>query len=258
MGDNGGYRLDEIDRRIIHALMTDARNTSSPAIAEEVNVSSATVRNRIKQLEEHGIIRGYTAQVDFERADSRLTTLYICNVPVAEREALARNARTVPGVVNVRELMTGRRNLHVLAVGENTDDLHRIARTLSELDIEIEDETLVQRESASPYAPFGPDEEATGQGATNLISLTGEADVVEATVREDARVAGRSIREVATQGVLDDETLVVAIERDDHELTPHGETVLRPGDIVTLLSRGGDVDAALAAFSGQQTEAGAH
>jgi DNA-binding Lrp family transcriptional regulator len=249
MGD--GYRLDEIDRQIIYALMTDARNTSSPTIAEEANVSSATIRNRIQQLEERGIIRGYTAQVDFERANSRLTTLYVCNVPIAEREALARSARTVPGVVNVRELMTGRRNLHVLAVGEDTDDLHRIARTLSEFGIEIEDETLVQRESASPYAPFGPDEESTAHGPTNLISLTGRADVVEVTVREDARVANRSIGEVATQGILDDETLVVAIEREDRELTPHGETVLRPGDIVTLLSRGGDATAALTAFSGE-------
>lgn len=158
-------------------------------------------------------------------------------------------------VVNVRELMTGRRNLHVLAVGEDTDDLHRIARTLSEFGIEIEDETLVQRESASPYAPFGLDEESTAHAPTNLISLTGGADVVEVTVRGDARVAGRSIGDIATEGILDEETLVVAIEREDRELTPHGETVLRPGDIVTLLSRGGDTTDGLAAFSGETPDA---
>jgi len=63
------HHLDEIDRRILHALMSDARNTSAPMIAEGLNVSAATVRNRIERLEEEGVIRGYTAIVDFEQAD---------------------------------------------------------------------------------------------------------------------------------------------------------------------------------------------
>jgi len=59
------HRLDEIDRRILHELMTDARNTSAPMIAEDLNVSAGTIRNRIERLEEEDVIRGYTAIVDF-------------------------------------------------------------------------------------------------------------------------------------------------------------------------------------------------
>ena len=62
------HRLDEIDRRIIHALMDDARNTSAPMIAEGLNVSAGTVRNRIDRLEAEDVIQGYTATVNFERA----------------------------------------------------------------------------------------------------------------------------------------------------------------------------------------------
>lgn len=43
---DAGYRVDEIDRRIIHALMTNARETSAPMIAEEVTVSAGTILNR--------------------------------------------------------------------------------------------------------------------------------------------------------------------------------------------------------------------
>jgi len=249
------HRLDDIDRRILYALMADARNTSAPMIAEEVNVSPATIRNRIAQLERAGIIAGYTAAVDFERANRRLTNLYICSVPVSEREALAREARAIPGVINVRELMTGRRNLHVMAVGEDTEALQRTARALSKLGIELEDEDLVQNETTSPYAPFGPDDEPPTRGATDFISLTGDANVVEMTVDGDAPVAGLSLKEAAREGVLDEETLVIAIERDDRVLTPRGETVLRPDDIVTLLSRGGDVEQALASFAGDTRQA---
>ncbi|MFC6726082.1 Lrp/AsnC family transcriptional regulator, partial [Halobium palmae] len=175
-------RLDDIDRRIVYELMRDARNTSAPTIAEQVNVSPGTIRNRIGQLEERGIIRGYTAGVDFERADGHLVNLYVCNAPVSDRKSLAREASVVPGVVNVRELMTGRRNLHVVAVGENTEALRRVARALSELGIEVEDETLVEAETDSPYTPFGPEGDAVSGEATAFVDLAGDALVVDATV----------------------------------------------------------------------------
>lgn len=250
------YRLDDIDRRIIYSLMVDSRNTSAPAIADDVNVSPATVRNRLAQLEDHGIVRGYSAEIDFERVNGRLTNLYICTVPVAEREALAQETRAIPGVINVRELMTGRRNLHVVAVGDNTDDLRRISRTLSKLGIDIEDEHLVQNETTSPYAPFGPDDQQIATGATDFISLTGNANVVEVTVQREAPVIGRTIEEIARDEVLPEETLVIAIERDDQVLTPHGNTTIEADDIVTVLSRGGDVEQALEVFTGSSQQVG--
>ena len=55
---DGGVRLDDIDRQILYAH-TGRPNTSATAIAEQVSVSSATVRNRIARLEESGVIEGY-------------------------------------------------------------------------------------------------------------------------------------------------------------------------------------------------------
>lgn len=247
------YRLDEIDRRIIYELMRDARNTSSPTIAEQVNVSPGTIRNRINNLEEHDIIRNYTAEIDFERAEGHLTNLYVCNVPVSERNALAQEASAVPGVINVRQLMTGRRNLHILAVGEDTEHLRRIARALSRLGIEIEDETLVESETHSPYTAFGPDEEISSPRSTDVISLAGDANVVDITVEDDAPIVDRTLAEAVENNILDDDSLVIAIERGDHVLTPHGTTVIQPDDIVTVLSRSGNTDDVLKAFTADET-----
>lgn len=242
------YRLDEIDRRIVYELMRDARNTSAPTIAEAVTVSPGTIRNRIDQLEEHGIIRTYTTAVDFERAGDRLTNLYICTVPISERKALAREAGSVPGVVNVRELMTGRRNLHVLAVGEHTEDLRQVARTLSGLGIEIEDETLLEAETHNPYDPFGPDVEVPASEPTDVISLAGEAAVVDVTVQADAPVVDHTLEEAVREELLDEDSLVIAIERGDSVVTPHGTTAIRRDDIVTVLCPDGDTDPVLDAF----------
>jgi DNA-binding Lrp family transcriptional regulator len=248
------HRIDEIDRRILHALMDDARNTSASTLAGEAGVSGATIRNRIHKLEDAGIVRGYTAQVDFELAGGKLTNLYLCDVPVTEREALAHEARSIPGVINVRTLMTGRRNLHVLAVGENTRDLRRVARRLTDIGIHIEDEDLVEEELFAPYGPFDPDDGEQTPEANDFISLTGDASVVEVTVTPDAPIADLTLEEAAQRGILDEETLVIAIERDDLELTPHGDTVIRPDDIVTVLSRAGGEPAALSAFRQSQSE----
>lgn len=246
--DSMSYRLDEIDRRILYALMQDSRNTSAPTIAEQVNVSPGTIRNRINQLESHGIIRSYTAEIDFEQADDRLTSLYICTTPVSDRKSLAREASSIPGVINVRELMTGRENLHVLAVGENTEDLRRIARMLSELGIEVEDETLVERETHTPYTPFGPDDEMPTSEPTDVISLAGDANVVDVTVQSGAPIVDCTLEEAVREGILDEDALVVAIERDDRVVTPHGTSVIQPDDIVTILGRGGDIEKILEPF----------
>jgi DNA-binding Lrp family transcriptional regulator len=234
--------------------MANARDTSASSLGDEAGVSGATIRNRIHKLEDAGIIRGYTAQVDFELAGGKLTNLYLCDVPVTDREALAHEARAIPGVINVRTLMTGRRNLHVLAVGEDTSDLRRIARRLTDIGIHIEDEDLLEEELRAPYGPFMPGDSDPEPEANDFISLTGNASVLEVTVQPGAPIAGMTLEAAAGQEILDEETLVIAIERDDRELTPHGDTVFKPDDIVTILSRAGGGADALAVFRGSAPE----
>lgn len=241
-------RLDEVDKRILYHLVQDARNTSAPQIADEVNVSAGTIRNRIGQLEEDGILEGYHAQIDYERVEGRLTNLFVCTVPVAERERLAQQVLDVPGVVHVRELMTGQGNLHVKAVGADMGDLSRISRKLTNLGLEIQDEHLVQSENHQPYHVFGPDDHADHTGITDFISLAGGAEVVELTVDQGAPIAGRTLKEANAEGLLHPNLLVIGIERGEDTLTPKGETSVEVDDLVTVFSRRGIKKETLAAF----------
>jgi DNA-binding Lrp family transcriptional regulator len=249
------YRLDEIDRRIIHALLSDARNTTATTIAEGLNVSDGTVRNRIDRLEEEGVIQGYTATVDFERAGGRLTSVYMCTVPAAERERLALAAESIPGVINVRVLMAGRRDLQVVAVGEDTEDLRETARSLSELDIQIEDEELVQTEIRSPYTPFAPDEGHHRPEPTDVVTLPDGHDVVEVAVAEDADIVGDSFETARADGTLAEDAAVVSVERDGEVLHPTDVTVVEPDDVVTLLPREESREEVVAAFLGEKDRA---
>lgn len=244
-------RLDEIDKQILYHLAEDARNTSAPTIAEEVNVSAGTIRNRINQLEDRDIIEGYHATIDYERADGSLMNLFVCDTAVAEREKLAKQVLRIPGVVNVRELMTGRGNLHVTVVGTDTNDLTHIGRALSELGVDIVDEGLIQQEYVTPYKPFGPEDGLAEQSMSDFMSLAGDAEVVSLTIPEGAPVAGHTLREANEEGLIGVDVLVVAIERGDTILTPRGDTMIQPDDLATVFSRDGVSDELLGRFSGE-------
>lgn len=55
--------LDEKDRKILEILKKDSR-TAFTGIAKTLNVSEATVRKRVKNLEEKKVIVGYGTKID--------------------------------------------------------------------------------------------------------------------------------------------------------------------------------------------------
>jgi len=66
--------IDDIDRRILAVLLADAR-TSMRSIAEEVGVALGTVSNRVKRMEEMGVIHGYGVHIDAEKVGWTMTVL---------------------------------------------------------------------------------------------------------------------------------------------------------------------------------------
>ena len=55
--------LDDIDRRLVEVLIDDGR-ISLKALARHVGLSSPSVSERLRRLEERGIIRGFTVDID--------------------------------------------------------------------------------------------------------------------------------------------------------------------------------------------------
>jgi Lrp/AsnC family leucine-responsive transcriptional regulator len=56
-------KLDDLDRKILRLLRQDGR-MSHAAIAKEVKLSSPAVHDRIKKLEQRGVIAGYSVVLD--------------------------------------------------------------------------------------------------------------------------------------------------------------------------------------------------
>ncbi|WP_246985289.1 Lrp/AsnC family transcriptional regulator [Halorientalis marina] len=231
------HRIDEIDKRILYYLSLDARNTATSDIAEEMDVTPATIRNRIEQLEDRGILRRYLADIDYKTINGYVTYQFRCTANIPDRSRLAQSALEITGVVSVRELMAGSANLVITVVGADTDDVNSIAGELSDIGLDIEDESVIEGEYHTPYGPFGPEDVPKGPSLTDFMSLAGDAEVVEFTVSEGAEIADLTIQQAVEEGLLADEMLVVGIERDGDVLTPKGETVIQTGDVVSLFSK---------------------
>lgn len=135
-------------------LQEDARQTTAQEIADTVGVSPSTIRNRIDQLETDGIIKGYHPEIDYEAANLPLRVVFVCTAPATERADMAEKVMDVKGVVDLREMMTGRRNIHIEVVGTSTIDITRITDAVHDLGLEIDSSELMKRREMQPFDHF--------------------------------------------------------------------------------------------------------
>ncbi len=91
--------MDPIDIAIVDALQRDARRPQQ-AIARQVGLSQPAVAERIKKLEQRGVITGYAAQVDADKLGKAITA-FIGVVIEHPRffEGFARRVRAIPEVL---------------------------------------------------------------------------------------------------------------------------------------------------------------
>ena len=64
--------MEELDRRILSLLAKDGR-MSFTDLGRATGLSTSAVHQRVKRLESRGVIKGYAAEVDYDRIDLPLT-----------------------------------------------------------------------------------------------------------------------------------------------------------------------------------------
>src|SRR6516162_11675378 len=101
-------KLDRVDRLILDVLQKDARITNA-ALAERANLSESACLRRVRALEASGLISGYGARIDQEKAG--LPVNVFVNVTLghqdqADLQAFEDAVRRIPEVMECY-LMTG-------------------------------------------------------------------------------------------------------------------------------------------------------
>jgi Lrp/AsnC family leucine-responsive transcriptional regulator len=121
--------MDALDRRILANMAADGRVTLQD-LAAQVHLGPSATRERLRRLEQRGVITGYRATVDEAAVGYPLEALVEIDLAAgSDMEAFERGLRARPAVVEALHA-TGDRDYLVRLRCTDTDELHRRVREL--------------------------------------------------------------------------------------------------------------------------------
>ncbi|HXG90933.1 MAG TPA: Lrp/AsnC family transcriptional regulator [Blastocatellia bacterium] len=119
--------IDEIDNKILKILQENAR-TSNAEIARRVELAPSAVLERIRRLEERGVIRGYCAQVNAKAVGlGLLAFVFVRTEEIRGEDKAARQLAQIPEVMEVHHI-AGEDCFLVKVRAEDTEALGRLLR----------------------------------------------------------------------------------------------------------------------------------
>ncbi|RZH68272.1 HTH-type transcriptional regulator Lrp [Natrinema altunense] len=133
---------ENLDAKLVNALLGDGR-ASLRSLAEELDVSVTTVSNHLSDLEDEGVIEGYTPKVDYDAVGYDVTAVIQLQVEGNALPDVTDTLRDHQQMTSVYEV-TG--DYDVIAIGkfEDTDGMNdQIKQLLTDPDIKASNTSVV-------------------------------------------------------------------------------------------------------------------
>lgn len=129
-GDGGpppARRLDAIDRAIVRMLRSDGR-ASIRSVAEHVHISRANAYARINRLIDDGVIRGFSARIDHERAGQGASAYITLKIVQNSWRTVRAQLEQLPGAAHIA-LVSGDFDVLLLVHSEDNRALRELVLT---------------------------------------------------------------------------------------------------------------------------------
>ncbi len=120
--------LDEIDYAIINLLKNDSR-LSIREISKMINRSPSTISERIRKLENRGVIKRYTITIDHGRLGYKLNAITLLQVDGAHIEDVEKMLMTEPNVRAVYDI-TGEYDVAIITTFRDSEELDRFIKKM--------------------------------------------------------------------------------------------------------------------------------
>lgn len=119
--------IDPIDLKILKLIQSDARLPNAE-VARNLGMAPSAIHQRLKRMEERGVIQGYAARVNPEAVDrSLLSFVHVGTDEELGSFEVAEAMATLPGVLEVHDIAG--EDCYLLKVrAADTGDLHRFLR----------------------------------------------------------------------------------------------------------------------------------
>lgn len=122
-------KIDETDLKILEILKENAKMTTSK-ISKRIRVPITTIHNRIKKLQNEGIIKNYTINLDHKKLGKYIYAIILINTKYdliegrdKNQEDVAKEIKKLEGTEEVCSV-TGINDLLVRVRKENIDELN--------------------------------------------------------------------------------------------------------------------------------------
>ncbi|MFB6233647.1 MAG: HTH-type transcriptional regulator Lrp [Haloarculaceae archaeon] len=143
---------ENLDRKLVNALLGDGR-ASLRSLAEDLEVSVTTVSNHLSDLEDGGIIQGYTPKVDYDKLGYDVTAILQLKVEGSGLQAVTEELGEHPQMVSVYEV-TGDHDIIGVGKFADTDDMNSAIKTLLNNPDIMESNTSVVLNAAKEHEQF--------------------------------------------------------------------------------------------------------
>jgi DNA-binding Lrp family transcriptional regulator len=133
---------ENLDEKLINALLDDGR-ASLRSLAEKLDVSVTTVSNHLSDLEEQGVIRGYTPKVDYDELGYDVTAVIQLKVEGSALPEITERLKGHQQMVSVYEV-TGDHDVIAIGKFRDTDAMNdQIKELLVDPDIKESNTSVV-------------------------------------------------------------------------------------------------------------------
>jgi Lrp/AsnC family leucine-responsive transcriptional regulator len=121
--------MDALDLRILTSLDRDARRSFAD-LARELNVSQPTIADRVRRLEDRGVLRGTLLNLDLARLGYGINAFVRIRSSATLKRGLIEAARKMPQVIEMFAV-TGEDCSVARIVARSTEDLANVLDRLS-------------------------------------------------------------------------------------------------------------------------------
>ena len=125
--------IDEVDRKILNILIKNAR-TSYAEIAKLVGMKSPSVIERVKKLENMGVLKGYTANINYKALGYDILAFIGVNIDNAKHiKDFEKAMHTFDNDIVECHHVTGESTMRVKIITKNTETLSLLINKLRDL-----------------------------------------------------------------------------------------------------------------------------
>lgn len=136
------YKIDEVDKRILRYLIENTRMPFTE-IAKKMDVSAGTIHVRVKKLEDAGIIKGSTLNIDYSRMGYDFVAYVGIMLTKSNRiQEVLQRLKKIPNIT-VASVISGKYNIFCKIRAKDTRDAKEVIYKIDEIEDVLRTESMI-------------------------------------------------------------------------------------------------------------------